>query len=362
MPADEEAILATVVDVQGSGYRLAGARMLIGRDGSSVGTVSGGCLEADVVERAKKVLEGAEPAIISYDTTKEDNSVFGLGMGCRGVVRILLEPAKRNASLDFVRGCVAQRSTGMIATLISKTNEIALPIGFRLFALGGQRFEDSFSDPREWLHDLVPHISDDAEAVIESNRSFSKIYGTTEGELEFFLEAINPPTSILIFGAGHDAPPLANIAKQLGWRVIVIDHRPVFATAERFPEADEVIVSRIEDLADEVFSDPELVAVVMSHNYESDRMALHRLLTSSCRYIGALGPKMRTENLLDELRAGGITFDEARLEVVHSPVGLDIGATTPESIALSIVAEIQTALSGRTGGFLRDRKGAIYDR
>lgn len=359
---NEDAILATVVDVQGSGYRLAGARMLIDRDGASIGTVSGGCLEADVVERAKKVLDDAEPTVISYDSTKEDNSVFGLGMGCRGVVRILLEPAKRNASLDFVRGCFERRSRGVIATLISKTDDVDLPIGFKLFAPDGQRFEDNLSDPRKWLNELVPRISDDAATVIGNDRSQSKIYDPPDGELEFFIEVIDPPTSLLMFGAGHDAPPLAHIAKQLGWRVTVIDHRPAFATAERFPEADAIIVSRVEELSEDVFADEASVAVVMSHNYDSDRTALHRLLNSKCRYIGALGPKKRAENLLSELRQSGVTFDDSRLAVLHSPVGLDIGATTPETIALSIIAEIQTALAGRKGGFLRDRVGSIYDR
>ena len=131
---------------------------------------------------------------------------------------------------------------------------------------------------------------------------------------------------------------------------------------QRFPLADQVIAARAEDLADEIFADAESVAVVMSHNYESDRETLYRLLNSSCRYIGALGPKKRTETLLEEIKASGRNFDEARLNILYSPVGLDIGATTPEGIALSIVAEIQAILSGRQGGFLRDRDGSIYDR
>src|SRR5258706_5583595 len=362
MPDGEEAILATVVDVQGSGYRLAGARMLIDREGNSIGTVSGGCLEADVIERAKRVLANSEPTVIPYDTTKDDNSVFGLGMGCRGVVRILLEPAKGNESLNFVRECLERRERAAVATLISKTNGIEMRLASRFYTRRNGTSKNSF-DMQDWsLSEFLPCLADDAALVLDNDRSQWKIYDTPHGDLEFFHEVINPPTSILIFGAGHDAPPLASIAKQMGWRVSVVDHRPAWATEERFPGADEVIVSRTEDLAEEVFSDVESVGVVMSHNYESDCEALYRLLTSSCCYIGALGPKKRTDNLLNDLRADGRDFDEARLSVLYSPVGLDIGASTPEGIALSIVAEIQAVQSGRQGGFLRDRQGSIYDR
>ena len=244
MPDGVDAILATVVDVKGSGYRLAGARMLIDRDGKSVGSVSGGCLEADVIERAKKVLSGSEPTVITYDTTKDDNSVFGLGMGCRGVVRVLLEPATRSESLEFVRRCFERRERGIIGTLISKTNGIELPLGSRFYSRPNGVPENRFDTQTKSLHEFLPFLLDDAASMTEGNRSLSKIYSTPHGDLEFFFETINPPTSILIFGAGHDAPPLANIAKQMGWRVSVIDHRPAWATVERFPTADEVITSR----------------------------------------------------------------------------------------------------------------------
>jgi xanthine/CO dehydrogenase XdhC/CoxF family maturation factor len=164
----------------------------------------------------------------------------------------------------------------------------------------------------------------------------------------------------LLFGAGYDAIPLAGFARDLGWRVVVIDHRAAWASAERFPHSDEIIVSRAESLDENLFKDETSVAVVMTHNYEADREILSRLLDSSCQYIGALGPKKRTENLIAELRQTGKTFDEARLNRLYAPVGLDIGAETPEEIALAIIAEIRSVLSRRNAGFLRERGAGIH--
>lgn len=163
----------------------------------------------------------------------------------------------------------------------------------------------------------------------------------------------------MLFGAGYDALPLVDFAKILGWRVTAIDHRPAFASRERLPAADEIINKGAEDLPDELFEDENSVAVIMTHNYERDREILRRLLNSKCLYTGALGPKKRTEKLLAEI---GGNFSESQMEKLHAPVGLDIGADSPEAIALSIVAETQAVLHKRAGGFLRERKGSIYNR
>lgn len=360
-PEADMGILATVVDVKGSGYRLAGARMLIERDGNTIGTVSGGCLEADIIERAHNLTENAAPAIVVYDTTKDDDRIFGLGMGCRGVVRILLEPAAGNKGLTFISECSKGRKRAVMATLIGKTNGAGPPVATRYFFPNGGATSNSH-DERSQDPDLYRRLAGDAEFAIKHNRSAAKTYQTTDGELEFFVEVIDPPTSVLIFGAGHDARPLAKIAKELGWRVSIFDHRPALATSGRFPTADEVVIARPEHLVDDIFGDAGAVGVVMTHNQETDRESLFRLLNSKCRYIGVLGPKTRTRSLIDDLRNAGRQFDEARLDVLHAPIGLDIGASTPEGIAVSIVAEVQTVLSGRNGGPLRDRIGSIYDR
>ena len=150
---------------------------------------------------------------------------------------------------------------------------------------------------------------------------------------------------------------MIKFAKEIGWRICVIDHRAAFATAERLPSADEIIVSRAEDLREDFFKDENSVAVVMTHNFERDRQILPRLLKSKCLYIGALGPKKRAENLLQE---SGETSNKEQLAKLYAPIGLDIGADTPEEIALAIIAEIRSVLANRNAGFLRERNSGIH--
>ncbi|CAN5841831.1 XdhC family protein [soil metagenome] len=352
----EKAILATVVSVAGSGYRRPGARMLIGENGYSIGTVSGGCLEADVLERAKKVLHTGEPTVIIYDTTADENSVFGLSMGCRGIVRILLEPFE--ISSGFYKTLVdtfTNRIAKCLGTIVSATNEEK--IGGRIFY--NQKGEFKFENVPETISDSV-ELKSDIEKFYERGE-VSEIRNYKFGEIgyEIFFENIAPPLNILLFGAGYDALPLMKFAKEIGWQTTAIDHRPAFANAERLTDADKIIVSNSEDLSERIFQDENSVAVIMTHNYERDRNILRLLLNSKCRYVGALGPKKRTEKLLAEI---GENFSDEQLSKLHAPIGLDIGADSPEAIALAIVAEIQSVLKNRAGGFLRERQGSIYER
>jgi xanthine/CO dehydrogenase XdhC/CoxF family maturation factor len=284
----EKAVLATVIDVRGSGYRLPGARMLMLANGDTFGTVSGGCLEADVLERAKKVLASGRAEVFTYDTTGDENSVFSMNMGCRGVIQIRLEPVGKESSV-----IAAMRAA----------------------------YED-----RE--------VSEEFEV----------------------------PVAIMLFGAGADAVPLVRIASELGWQVTVHDHRPAFLTSERFPDAEALVLENVDEPPATIIADQRTAGVVMTHNYARDRFVLPALLDSDVFYIGALGPKRRTDDLLAELAAEGRTFSNEQLARLFAPVGLDIGADTPEGIALSIVGEIQSVLKSRNGGNLRDREGSIYDR
>ena len=356
---NQPAILATVVDVKGSGYRLAGARMLIDGTGHSIGSVSGGCLEADVLERAKTVLMTGEPTIVVYDSTKDDNSVFGLQMGCRGVVRILIERADDGRLFRSLKRVFAERKTTSIATLIARTDGASLEPGHRFYWREGAL---ELAGSGGLINDLLPTLTRDVRNSINERRSRTINYQSQTGEYEFFIEVIEPPPTVSIFGAGHDAIPLALLAKQLGWVVNVIDRRPAYAVKERFPDADNVIVGRTHELNDGLFADENAVAVVMTHHYDSDLEIVRRLTSSNYRYIGILGPKQRTADLLNDLRESGELIDHNLLDRLHAPVGLDIGGATPEGIALSIVAEIQAILAGRNGGQLRHRAKPIYDR
>lgn len=350
------AVLAAVVDVRGSSYRLPGARMLISDAGETFGTVSGGCLESDVLERARRVLKTGEPTVLTYDTSGAADSVFSLNMGCSGVVRILLEPVADNDFFAFVEKCLRTGKSGVVANLIASSDEGKLKIGARFF------FDEPDVSSNIPAVEIERELFADVKDVFASGNSRCKIYEIENETVEFFLEIIRPPTDLVIFGAGCDAIPVAGFAENLGWRVSVVDHRAAFATGERFPAADEILILRPEDLPEKFSVRENSAAVVMTHNYAFDREILRFLLSKPLAYVGALGPKRRTENLLRELQAEGETFSRNQLSKLYAPVGLDIGAATPETIALSIIAEIQSVLLTRAGGFLRNRRGSIYDR
>lgn len=344
LPDGEKAVLATVVDLKGSGYRLPGARMLMKRDGEAIGTVSGGCLEADVLERAKRVLETGRSEVFTYDTTAEENSVFSLNMGCRGVMRILMEAVDAGSEpIRTIRSVYESRIPLVEAVVIAISSE-AFPIG-RRFGLAD-------------AHD-IPSLASDLQTFADSNANYETVsYEVEDSTVELAFERLAPPVQLYICGAGADAAPLAEAAHGLGWEVNVCDHRPAFLTAERFPNCD-ALVSLDRDAEPEWDVDNLTAFVLMNHNYDRDKTMLPGALRSSAFYVGALGPKRRTQQMLEEL---GNPFSEEELSRLRSPAGLDIGGDTPEAIAVSIVAEIQSVLKQRNGGPLRDRQAPIYDR
>lgn len=332
-----ETALATVVDVRGSAYRRPGARMLVVEGGPTAGNVSGGCLEADVRERAKKVMATGEPELVVYDTTSDADLVWGLGLGCNGVVRVFVE----RVTPEDARA-IDERE-GISATVVTGPHA-----GSRLtLSASGESSTD---------------ISDDAfaAAVLDAARAFSEQRRATTqpvGDAEVFFEATRPSLELTVLGAGYDAMPVVAFAKDLGWRVTVGDPRPAFATGERFPSADRVVVMRPEEAAAHV-PDGSYV-VIMTHNFAHDGAILASLAGSNPVYVGILGPAARTEKLLTGLKEEGVALGDL-VTRIHAPIGLDIGAETPEQIALAIVAEIQAASAGHVGGRLKDRPGPIH--
>lgn len=335
--SNRDAVLATVVHVKGSAYRRPGARMLILPDGRRIGSVSGGCLEGDVAKKAWWFTEG-RPAVRVYDTSSEEDAVWEFGLGCSGVIQVLLERLETESAreaMELLDSCRACRKPAVMATVIRVREGSAARVGDHLFFPATAACDD-----------LRPH----ALAALHERRS--RLVHLDDSEV--FVEYIGPPPALVIFGAGHDAIPVARIAKELGWHVTVADGRPAYARVERFPLADRVVLTDSGNPLAGIEIDRETCVVLMTHNYPGDGKLLQGILPARPRYLGLLGPKRRTERLFEEI---GVS---PGADHVHAPVGLDIGAETPEAIALSIVSEIQAVLAGRSGMKLRSRRVPIH--
>lgn len=356
-----EAVLATVVKVEGSAYRRPGARMLIPLYGGTVGTISGGCLEAEVAKKAWWLTDGSKAVIRSYSTATqndddEQDAALTFGLGCNGTVHVLLE--RHNASkplpvLALLRQVRTSGRAGAQATVIASYRQARVGIGERL-VLHPQLPESG----RLLDAQLDAQVRADLNVTLNQERSSLRRYRDARGEVEVFCEFIEPQRRLVIFGAGHDAQPLAHMAKLLDWHVSVIDGRTHFARAERFPTADTVLqVDTLVPFALDELVDGALVAV-MTHSYSQDRHWLGGVLRGNPAYIGQLGPRERTERLREELLAQGI--ETPALERLHFPIGLDIGGDTPESVAIAVLAEMTAVLNQRSGGMLSHRQATIH--
>ncbi|WP_353929731.1 XdhC family protein [Okeanomitos corallinicola TIOX110] len=356
---NKKLFLATVVNVQGSTYRQPGARMLMTTSGEIVGTISGGCLENDVIEHTR-LMTDKKAKVITYDTNAEEDIIWGFGLGCNGVVDILIESLEKENSvnpLKFIHQCLSAQKSGIIATIFSVTGNIDVQLGACL-TLNSDDFVNS-NIPESSLQQAL--IKDSKAALENQHSSFHK-YQLPLGEVNVFIEFIQPPPNLMIFGAGRDAVPVMNFAKALGWKVTIFDCRALEVTQERFISADKVILTRREILHQQVSVNENSIAVVMTHNYFDDLAVLKLLIPSHIKYLGCLGSKKRTARLLTDLQSDVGELTSKQLEKFYAPVGLDIGADTPETIALSIVAEIQAVLKNRDGGFLKNRTKPINQR
>jgi len=317
--AASPAALATLVTVEGSSYRRPGARLLVGADGARLGSISGGCLEEDVLARARRVLATGQAEAVVYDTTSENDLVWGVGLGCHGIVRVLVE---KLPPLPAWAAALAQNFSARRPTELAVVHAAATP------ALLGTRLAAEFS-------------------------------AASAGDTRIFTQTVRPPTALVVFGAGDDALPLVRLAKELGWHVTVADPRATFATAARFPLADALVVGPAAELVDRAAPDADALAVVMTHHYVHDVPLLDGLLRRPLAYLGLLGPRKRADQILADLaRNGAPPPPRAGL---HAPVGLDLGADGPEQVALAIVAEMQAVLGRRDARPLRERVRPIHD-
>ena len=348
--------LATVVRVHGSSYRCPGARMLITDDGRWIGSISGGCLEGDALRKARMVMLDNKAITHTYDTREESNQQLGFALGCNGIIEVLIEPILHNDAknaINIFQSFVNTKESVVLATVFSSNTGIADK------ALLNEQGQVLYDFQNKNLLALIQH---DALQLFSTKKSETKKYFHNNEEIEVFIELIQPSISLLIFGAGFDARPVCDLAKSLGWNVHVTDECAAHILPVFFPMADKLSHCDRTFLKNEIEITPYTACVLMSHNYNYDKDVLKNIMHSATPYIGILGPKKRFAKMEIELADEGIPLSENILQRIHSPIGLDIGAETPEEIALSIIAEIQSVFAQRSGAKLKNRAVPIHDR
>lgn len=349
----KKAALATVVKVEGSSYRQSGARMLVTEDGVLTGAISGGCLEGDALRKALLAINQKQNKLITYDTSEESDSDFGVQLGCNGIVHILFEyidESVANNAMQLLETLVAERKEAVVLTLFSLDRN-ATQIGTVLLYR-----EDLIMSQRTDLIDRLTDIKD----VLHGKASIIKKVRIEGRDYEALIEYLPPAVLLVIAGAGNDVQPLVKMADLVGWELIVGDGRATHSTAKRFPEAKQVLVARPQQLVENSTIDSRTFFVLMTHNYKYDLEVLKLLLETDCRYIGILGPKTKLNRMLDDLSSEGILLSEEQLARIYGPVGLDIGAETSEEIALSVVAEIKAVMEGKIASSLKYKKDKIH--
>jgi xanthine dehydrogenase accessory factor len=358
--SDEPFGLATVVRTWRSAPRQPGAAMAVSAGGEAVGSVSGGCVEGAVYDLAQQVVADGASVVQRYGVS--DDEAFAVGLTCGGVMDILVEPvdAARFPQLGEIATSLAQREPVAVATVVERPEDSGVRLGSRL-VLWPDRVSGSLGSER-----LDAAITDDGRGLLAAGQTGVLRFGP-EGErrmdqLAVLVESMAPPPRMLVFGAIDFAAAVARVGSFLGFHVTVCDARPVFATARRSPEADEVVVEWPHQyLTAELEAgrvDPRTVICVLTHDPKFDVPLLEVALRTPAAYIGAMGSRRTHEDRLQRLRESGVREEE--LARLASPIGLDIGARTPEETAISVAAELVQTRWGGSGRKLGVTDGPIH--
>jgi len=353
-----KAALATVVRVEGSSYRRVGARMLVLDNGQWVGGISGGCLEGDALKRARLAIAKATPSLITYDTTEDDTYQIGVGLGCNGVIDVLFAPLqiddKCNA-VEMLKNCLDQpRQTHILLTIINLQGQLNGLRAGSVLAYAGSTSLTALGD--DYLADA---LAQKIELLLRSGKSTPKVFVLADGRaIEIFIEILPPQINVILIGQQYDVAPLARVVKEMGWRATVVGN-VLKITPKLLSLADAVVAP---DELEALLIDGQTAIVLMSHDFKTDKYNLPRALKTTAPYVGMLGPRVRSENIFNELAAEGLPISETDMARIYAPAGLDIGALSPEEIALSIVSEIRAVFSNRDGSFLRLRPTSIHER
>lgn len=351
----EKAALATVVNVKASAYRRIGARMLVQSSGVWTGGISGGCLESDALKRAKIAILKKAPSIVVYDTLEEDTHQIGVGLGCNGRIEVLftpINPTDKNNPVEQLRQIQEKRTPTIFYQVVGTNATNFLHLGH--FGMATQQI--GFS---KILNISTQKLMGKTAIVEQQKKSTLFDFKTNEGLiLQILIEFIRPKLQLILVGDNYDVNAFVGIAKEMGWKINIVGLQRKI-TKSIFKIVKEIVPY---EQADKLEVDEYTAVVLMSHDFKRDCLMLPIFLQKSPVYLGMLGPKKRMLKMQNELKKNYPNLDLSNISNFFSPVGLDIGAETPEEIALAIAAEIIAHFRNRKGHFLKNRKGTIYVR
>ncbi|MCK5703335.1 MAG: XdhC family protein [Cyclobacteriaceae bacterium] len=351
-----KAALATVVKVYGSSYRRPGARMLIREDGFWFGSVSGGCLEGDVISKAKEVMKTGKSQLFKYDTRQNAKNAFGMGYGCNGLLEILIEPIdynENNQSLSILNHLLTVQGLQGLSTIYYSEDDEITTLGERYHSNGTGFIRNAA---------LAQLVENDLKTAIEANETLSKTYKIDSKKVKVLHEVFQPKLNILIYGAVFHVIPFMRIANELGYNVHVTDSFDPIQPVWNFPNSDEITIMDEAEVNVLIENTPNLAVVFLTHNFFYIKEELPKVLKSDAPYIGILGSRKKTQKILREAEVNDDNYSTSELAKIHYPIGLDIGANTPEEIALSIIAEIRAFFSNKTGESLKKSDGFIHKK
>jgi xanthine dehydrogenase accessory factor len=349
-----KAALAVLIRIEGSSYRRTGARMLVFDDGSYTGGISGGCLEGDALRKAQKAIMLSKPSVVTYDTMNDDAHEIGVGLGCNGIIDVLfipLDPSDIANPVNVLAQTIEIRRPVVLITVIESLNkEINSGKTFLI--------KDENDISAHFPEGVSKELISDFNTAIETKRSSVNEYQTVNGKLKLFVEVISPVINLIIYGSNYDIYPLMRIAKELGWNVAVVMNA-VKANKLLYSIADKIVDIKAKET---LVIDEHTAILLMSHDLQTDLANLKNVILNNSFYIGILGPKKRFQKMMECLKEQNFILPSDKLNFIFSPAGLDIGAKTPEEIALSITAEIISISEGKNGTSLKDKQGTIHER
>ena|SRR6056297_175174 len=349
----EKCAIAQVVRVEESSYRREGARMLVFESGVFEGGISGGCLEGDALKRSQIAILKQQPSIVTYDTSKENE--IGVGLGCNGIIDVLISPISDNsATLNMLQKCVSDRDFHVISTVTALNAELdAIPLGRSFY------YDRDSASLEDCQHDgLRIFLQKKIQEVLENQKSKTYHFEEERVKASVFIEMIPPQFHLAVYGDNYDVYPILEMAKLMDWDVSLVGN------VQKLKKENLQSVKNIypSDLEERPKLDKRTAIILMAHDYKTDYNNLQQLIKTPVPYIASLGPRKRFDKMITEFESKGIKFSKEELNRIYAPCGLEIGAKTPEEIAVSLFSEVLAVLSGKVGGMLREKSGPIHDR